>query len=73
MRVVKLKARKEVREEILENYVKRNNFDVLLTSYEGINICRPDLIKKPWEYIIVDEAHRLKNDESLLSKNLRSL
>lgn len=47
-------------------------FDICVTSYEGINICLPKLKKFKWRYIIIDEAHRLKNEMSVLSKNLRS-
>lgn len=71
VRVVKLVPRKETRDETLAEVNKRN-FDVCLTSYEGISICRKELSKVHWKYIIVDEAHRLKNDESVLSKHLRS-
>ncbi len=68
-----LYAWKEQREDILDNIVKKNNFDIIITSYEGVNICLKELKKINWSYLIVDEAHRLKNDQSLLSKNLRTL
>ncbi len=71
VKVVKLIARKEFRLEIFEKYIKTKNFDVCLTSFEGVNVCKSALKKIHWEYIVVDEAHRLKNDESLLSRNLR--
>lgn len=71
VRVAKLVPRKEMRDETLAEIAKRN-FDVVLTSYEGVTICRKALSKVHWKYIIVDEAHRLKNDESVLSKHLRS-
>lgn len=71
LRVVKLLPRKEFRFEIFQNYIKTKNFDVVLTTYEGVNICKTELKKNKWKYIIVDEAHRLKNEESVLSKNLR--
>lgn len=70
-RVVKLYARKEYREEIYEKQLIPGKFDVCVTSYEGINICLPKLKKFNWRYIIIDEAHRLKNEMSVLSKNLR--
>lgn len=67
LRVVKLIARKEHRFEIIDRYIKTLNFDVIVTSYEGINICLKDLKRVQWKYLIVDEAHRIKNDQSLLS------
>lgn len=73
LNVVKLVPRKEVRYEILEEFIIPGNFDVCLTSFEGINICKKELTRIKWKYIIVDEAHRLKNDESVLSKQLRTL
>jgi SWI/SNF-related matrix-associated actin-dependent regulator of chromatin subfamily A member 5 len=42
-----------------------------VTSYEAINICIDKLRKFDWVYIIVDEAHRLKNELSCLSQNIR--
>ena len=70
-RVVKLYARKEYREEVFENELVEGNFDVCVTSYEAINICQSQLRKFRWVYIVVDEAHRLKNEDSLFSQNLR--
>ena len=32
-----------------------------------------NLLKYKWEYIIVDEAHKLKNEDSQISKRLRQL
>lgn len=62
LKVVKLIARKEHRFDIIDQYIKTRNFDVIVTSYEGINICLKDLKRIQWKYLIVDEAHRLKND-----------
>ena len=70
-RVVKLYARKELREETFENDLIDGNFDVCVTSYEAVNICQQQLRKFRWCYIVVDEAHRLKNELSLFSQNLR--
>ena len=36
-------ARKEQREKIIQEIVKDQNFDVLITSYEGVNICLKEL------------------------------
>lgn len=70
-RVVKLYATKEQREDTFENELLDGKFDVCVTSYESINICHTQLRKFRWSYIIVDEAHRLKNEASLFSQNLR--
>jgi SWI/SNF-related matrix-associated actin-dependent regulator of chromatin subfamily A member 5 len=70
-RVVKLYARKELREVTFDNELIDGQFDVCVTSYEAINICQHQLRKFRWSYLIVDEAHRLKNEMSIFSQNLR--
>jgi len=73
VKVLKLVATKEEREDILANHLKPGKFEVCLASYEGINKCKTQLKKFNWKYIIIDEAHKIKNEESVLSKNLRDL
>jgi SWI/SNF-related matrix-associated actin-dependent regulator of chromatin subfamily A member 5 len=63
---------KEEREEALKKICK-HKFEVVITSYEGVNICIPKLKKIKWDCLIIDEAHRIKNENALLSKNVRSL
>lgn len=46
-------------------------FHVLLTSYELISIDATTLQSVSWDVLVVDEAHRLKNDDSLLYKTLK--
>lgn len=66
-RVVKLIATKDERQEILKKELRHDKFDICLTSYQGINICITNLQKFKWKYIVIDEAHKIKNEESLLS------
>ena len=63
---------KEEREETLK-LISRHKFEVVITSYEGVNICINKLKKIKWELLIIDEAHRIKNENALLSKNVRLL
>lgn len=72
LRAVKLLARKEYRYEIFEKYIRPRKFDIIVTSYEGVNICKKELSKINWHYLIVDEAHRLKNEHSMFSRNIRN-
>ncbi len=72
MNVLVLNPIKEEREEALKKIVK-HKFEVLITSYEGVNICINKLKKIKWECLIIDEAHRIKNENALLSKNVRAL
>jgi len=46
-------------------------YDIVVTTYEMANMERTALQKFRWKHIIVDEAHRLKNEDSLLSQTLR--
>ncbi|PAV85356.1 hypothetical protein WR25_12784 isoform B [Diploscapter pachys] len=46
-------------------------FHVLLTSYECINMDKAILSSIEWAALVVDEAHRLKNNQSTFFKNLR--
>jgi SNF2 family DNA or RNA helicase len=46
-------------------------FHVLLTSYEMINTDKTILQSINWDALVVDEAHRLKNNQSLFFRNLR--
>ncbi|CAA0841965.1 CHD3-type chromatin-remodeling factor PICKLE [Striga hermonthica] len=49
----------------------RIKFDVLLTSYEMINMDSSSLKPIKWECMIVDEGHRLKNKDSKLFSSLK--
>ena len=71
LRAVKLLARKEHRFEIFEKFIRPRKFDIVVTSYEGVNICMKELSRINWHYLIVDEAHRLKNEHSIFSRNMR--
>lgn len=46
-------------------------WDVCITSYEMV-IKEKSVFKKfNWRYMVIDEAHRIKNEKSLLSKIVR--
>lgn len=71
--MVKLIATKDEREEILTSIVDKGKFDILVTSFEGVRICLSSLKKIKWHYIVIDEAHKIKNEESQLSQVVRKL
>lgn len=54
-----------------EKKQKRVKFDVLLTSYEMINMDSTSLKSIRWKCMIVDEGHRLKNKDSKLFLQLK--
>jgi chromodomain-helicase-DNA-binding protein 7 len=48
-------------------------FHVLITSYEVIKQDLHVFKKIPWRYVVIDEAHRLKNKDSALAADLRTI
>ena len=50
----------------------KHKWDVLVTSYEGLLKMKGKLGKIAWKYLIIDEAHRLKNEASAFSITVRS-
>jgi len=51
--------------------LKQRKFDVILTTYEVVIKEKSALGKIKFEYLILDEAHRIKNDQCVLSQVLR--
>ena len=64
------KGAPNVRKQIYNDEVKHGNFNVLLTTYEYIMKDRAQLKKHVWQYIIVDEGHRMKNAQSKFAQTL---
>src|SRR5271163_3741513 len=62
---------KEERQELVRDKLLPQNFDVCVTSYEMVLREKAHFKKFAWEYIIIDEAHRIKNEESMLSQIVR--
>lgn len=46
---------------------------MVVTSYEAIRTAIKDLKKINWHYLVIDEAHKIKNEESDLSLKVRML
>ncbi|KAL6453020.1 ISW2 ISWI chromatin-remodeling complex ATPase ISW2 [Candida maltosa Xu316] len=69
--VVVLQGDKEERSRIIKDQLYTAQFDVLITSFEMVLREKSALQKFRWEYIVVDEAHRIKNEDSSLSKIIR--
>ncbi|KAI1806742.1 SWI/SNF family of DNA-dependent ATPase [Daldinia bambusicola] len=69
--VLVLQGAKEERHNLINDRLIDEKFDVCITSYEMILREKTHLKKFAWEYIIIDEAHRIKNEESSLSQVIR--
>lgn len=70
--VAVLQGAKEERQEMIQGKLLTQDFDVLLTTYEMCLREKSALKKLSWEYIIIDEAHRIKNVDSMLSQIVRA-
>lgn len=69
--VLILQGAKEERHQLINERLIDEKFDVCITSYEMILREKTHLKKFAWEYIIIDEAHRIKNEESSLAQIIR--
>ena len=69
--VLVLQGAKDDRHKLISERLVDEKFDVCVTSYEMILREKSHLKKFAWEYIIVDEAHRIKNEESSLAQIIR--
>lgn len=78
MKVLRFHGSKEERQEIIQTRLKSaaqgdRDWDVLITTYEVVNLEKTPLTKIAWRYLIIDEAHRLKNEASQFSQTVRLL
>lgn len=71
--VIVLEGDKQERSKLIEERIKPGNFNVLITSYELVLREKTALMHVEWFYMIIDEAHRIKNEESALSITVRQL
>ncbi|KAG0478506.1 hypothetical protein HPP92_013225 [Vanilla planifolia] len=71
LRAIKFLGNPEERAHIRENLLIAGKFDVCVTSFEMAIKEKSALRRFSWRYIIIDEAHRIKNENSLLSKTMR--
>jgi SNF2 family DNA or RNA helicase len=61
------------RSRIIHEEIEPGGWDVLVTSYEIVLREAAVLKKFNWSYVVIDEAHRIKNEQSKLSKMVRLL
>ncbi|KAG2588747.1 hypothetical protein PVAP13_5NG234900 [Panicum virgatum] len=71
LRAVKFLGNPEERNHIRDNLLQPGKFDACVTSFEMAIKEKTALRRFSWRYIIIDEAHRIKNENSLLSKTMR--
>ncbi|XP_054782253.1 ATP-dependent helicase BRM-like isoform X2 [Prosopis cineraria] len=61
---------KDQRSKLFSQEVCALKFNVLVTTYEFIMYDRSKLSKIDWKYIIIDEAQRMKDRDSVLARDL---
>ena len=70
------KGAPKARKEIFQNLILNGKFNTVLTTFNFVMRDKRYLSKVAWNYIIVDEGHRMKNSESkftlILSNNYHS-
>ncbi|KAK6457629.1 chromatin remodelling complex ATPase chain ISW1 [Scheffersomyces xylosifermentans] len=71
IKVLVIQGDKDERHDLIRDQVLTCKFDVIIASYEIVIREKSTFRKFDWEYIIIDEAHRIKNEESLLSQIIR--
>jgi len=71
LRVVKFHGNADERAE-QKARLEPGHFDVCATTYEMVIKEKGHLKRFRWRYIIIDEAHRMKNENSVLAKVLRT-
>lgn len=67
-----LTGTREERADLIANRLLPQDFEVCITSYEICLIEKHALKKFSFEYIVIDEAHRIKNVDSILSQIVRA-
>lgn len=71
IRTLRFHGSKDERVDLRENKLQPGKFDVCVTTYEIAIKEKAALSKFSWRYIVIDEAHRIKNENSSLSQIVR--
>ncbi|XP_071741486.1 ATP-dependent helicase BRM-like [Rutidosis leptorrhynchoides] len=61
---------KDQRSKLFSQEVVNLKFNVLVTTYEFIMFDKSKLSRVDWKYIVIDEAQRMKDRESVLARDL---
>ncbi|KAI3741320.1 hypothetical protein L1987_58992 [Smallanthus sonchifolius] len=61
---------KDQRTKLFSQEVCHMKFNVLVTTYEFVMYDRSKLSRVDWKYIVIDEAQRMKDRESVLARDL---
>jgi len=73
LRALKFHGNADERKDFINYKLVAGQFDVIVTSFEVVIKEKNALLKFRWQYLIIDEAHRIKNENSRLSVVVRML
>uniref|UniRef100_A0A8R1IRD0 Helicase ATP-binding domain-containing protein n=1 Tax=Caenorhabditis japonica TaxID=281687 RepID=A0A8R1IRD0_CAEJA len=73
IKAVVLIGDEQARNKVIHESILPQDFDVCCTTYEMMLKAKGQLRKLSWKYIVIDEAHRIKNEKSKLSESVREL
>merc|ERR1719391_1850458 len=73
LRAVCLIGDQATRQAFIRDVIMPGGWDVVVTSYEMILREKSVFKKFNWKYMVIDEAHRIKNEESKLSMVIREI
>jgi SWI/SNF-related matrix-associated actin-dependent regulator of chromatin subfamily A member 5 len=71
MTAFKFEGDKAEREALRTTTLAGGNWDICITTYETVISEKAAIKKIKWSYLIIDEAHRIKNESSVLSQVVR--
>ncbi|TMW51170.1 hypothetical protein DOY81_003786, partial [Sarcophaga bullata] len=71
LRAVCLIGDQDARHTFIRDILLPGDWDVCVTSYEMCMLAKSAFKKFNWRYMVIDEAHRIKNEKSKLSEILR--
>jgi SWI/SNF-related matrix-associated actin-dependent regulator of chromatin subfamily A member 5 len=71
-RCLKFHGNKDARRVLVKQLAQPDTWDVCVTTFEMCSTEQNALGRVKWSYIVIDEAHRIKNENSLLSKSVRT-
>ena len=50
-----------------------HDYDVVIVNYEKVKSCLPAFLKQEFFYLILDEAHKIKNSKSVITQSVKQL
>ncbi|RKO85465.1 SNF2 family N-terminal domain-containing protein, partial [Blyttiomyces helicus] len=71
LNVFLLHGDKQGRAKLIDEHFTAKDFDVCITSYEMCLLEKSNFKNIAWQIIVIDEAHRIKNENSALSVIVR--